>query len=164
MPASALIPWSTVTITRGGVADARKPPIVSGLNEYPSFVRSGMCQRDVGAREPQEIDQDDGAGHAVDVVVAVDEDALALPDGQGEPRRRLRHVEELRGLLERRQPRLDPRVRVLRGPQAAVPEQRRERGRDAEAPGQLLLLGLVTGADVPRGLRRSRAPELNVSR
>ena len=47
-------------------------PVLGAVGDVPGDVRAG---------EPEEVDEDDGADHAVDVVVAVDQDALALADG-----------------------------------------------------------------------------------
>ncbi len=96
------------------------------------------------AQRAQEPHQDGAAADAVDIVVAVDADALAATQGSDDALGRRRHLaEQHRRAQVFRQPCVEKRAGMLRRADAAPDEQSRQQRREAERAAQKRLrLGL----------------------
>ena len=105
--------------------------------------------RDVAAEQFQRPAQDHRRGHAIDVVVAVDRDALLAFERGAQPIDGGTHVRQPVWVVQLRQLWMQEAMRCLRVAMTAVTQQAGDDGRHVECGGQRLRGRLVTHDGVP---------------
>ena len=83
--ASPTLPMPQSTVTSNSFLPAAIAVTASAVSPYPSSTRCGNVIADLGAEQPQTQPEDGGAGHAVNVIIAVDEDSTPGGDSGVDP-------------------------------------------------------------------------------
>ena len=105
----------------------------------------------IGAEQFERAPQDDGGGDAVDVVVAVDRDPLAVGDRAHDPLDRDLHVGERHRIVQLIERRIEEARRQLRIADAALAQELRHDRGDVQRLGQPRSGGIVAGERRPAG-------------
>ena len=123
-----------------------------GIDPVAFLDAMGDVVLDVGGPgQPQARPQDAGAAHAVDVVVAVNDDLAIIPDRPDDPLGGLDRAGQQLGVVQASQPGLEKRPRSGRVVDAAIEQKLRDQRRD---PAPRLRLWMRAGS---WGLIRQRA-------